>query len=84
MTPSVSYCVFIDRELQVNKIGSATISKKHSEFVCVSVCVIKNDRVVERNSRTTRDTLQISLVMNEDGISIQFDKSKNPKQQKSI
>ena len=44
----------------------------------------KINRVIERNSRTTRDTLRISLVMNEDGINIQFNKSKNPKQQKSI
>ena len=43
----------------------------------------KNNRVVERNSKATRGTLQISLV-SEDGISIQIDKSKNPKQQKSI
>ena len=78
--------MFINREVQKKSIGSATISKKHSEFVYVRVCVIKNDRVVERNSRTTRDTLSIYiyLVMDEDGISIQFDKSENPQQQKSI
>ena len=57
--------------------------KKAFWIVCVRMCV-KNNRVVERNSRITRDTLRISLVMNDDWISIQFDTSKNPKQQRSI
>ena len=51
--------------------------------MCVRMCV-KNNRVIEHNSKTTRDTLRMFLVMSEGGISIQFDKSKNPKQQKSI
>ena len=47
--------------------------------VRVRVSVIKNEQEVESNSRTTKDTLQISQVMNEYRISSQFDKSKNPK-----
>ena len=58
--------------------------KKAFWIVCVRMCVIKNNRVVERNSRTTRDTLRISLVISKDQISIRSDTSKNPKQQKSI
>ena len=57
--------------------------KKAFWIVCVRVCV-KNNQVVEPNSRTTRDILRISLVMSEDQISIRSDTSKNPKQQKSI
>ena len=58
--------------------------KKAFWILCVWECVWKNNQVVERNSKTTRDTLRISRVMNEDRVSIQFDTSKNPKQQKSI
>ena len=66
------------RELLI--IGTRDISESSDEDEVHD----KINRVIERNSRTTRDTLRISLVMSEEGISIQFDKSKNPKQQKSI
>ena len=53
-------------------------------YVYVCVCVCESNQVVEHNNRTTKDTLQIYLVTNEDRISTQFGKFKNPKQQESV
>ena len=66
---------------KMNKIGSVQYQKSILEKNREKI--LSKDQVIEHSNRTTRDTLQVSQVVNR-GIRNKFDTYKNPKQRESI